>query len=299
VDLKKLRTFRAVAQAGSATRAATRLRLTQPAVSRILAGLEAELQFKLFKRDAQRLSLSRDGAAFLREAERLLASAEELNEAARHIRNGRLSRIRIVAMPTLAHGLVPAALAGLKKRHPLLSISVDMRRRAEITSWMTGRQFDLGLAMLPVDYPGLTSRKFASCHAMVGVAKRHRLAKQSTISIKDLAQEPLIGFSMDTIMQAKINQMFERHGGLPPLAIDTSSSLAACHFVASGLGCSIVDCFAAYATRHLDIRFRPLEPALQYEYGVLWEKDQLLSPLLNELCTELSEAAQRIVAEMT
>lgn len=295
MDLKELHAFRAVVEAGTVTRAATRLRLTQPAVSRILAGLEAELRFKLFERSKQRLILSPEGAAFFRETERLLANAEELQDAARNIRDGRLSRIRIVAMPALAHGLLPEALAAFKTSHPRLSVSVDVRRRAEVTRWVAGRQFDLGLAALPVDYPGVSSRKLAACRAIVAIPRGHRLAKRATVSIKDLSRESLIGLGTDALIQTRINRLFERNGGVPPLAIETSSLLAVCHFVASGFGCGIVDPFTAYAARDPGTEFRPLEPALHLEYGVLWEKDQALSAPLAALCGHLATVAERIV----
>ena len=67
--------------------------------------------------------MSAEGMAFFRETERLLANADELHDAARDIRDGRLSRLRIVAMPAMAHGLLPEALAGAgegtAEHHPL------------------------------------------------------------------------------------------------------------------------------------------------------------------------------------
>jgi DNA-binding transcriptional LysR family regulator len=297
MDIKELRAFRSVVEAGTVTRAAVRLRLTQPAVSRILSALEAELGFKLFDRSKNRLLLTPEGTAFFRETERLLATAEELQDAARDIRDGRLSRLRIVAMPALAHGLLPEALAAFKKTHPRLSVSVDVRRRVEVTRWVAGRQFDLGLAALPVDYPGLSTQKLTSCRAIVAVAKDHPFSKQKTVSLDQLAAESLVGLSADAMIQSKINRLFARRGGVPPLAIDTSSLLAVCHFVASGLGCGIVDPFTAHAARHPGIIFRPLEPSLQLDYGILWEKDQQLSSTLSALCAELAATAARIVQD--
>ena len=294
MELKELLAFRAIVEAGTVTKAAVRLRLTQPAVSRILGGLETEIGFKLFERNKKRLVLSPEGTAFLREAERLLANAEELDEAARDIRDGRLSRIRIVAMPALAHGLLPEALASFRKGHPRLSVSVDVRRRAEVTRWVAGRQFDIGLAALPVDYPGISSRKLVSCRAIVALPRAHPLARKRSVSVNHMKGESLVGLGADAMIQDKINRYFARRGGAPPLAIDTSSLLAVCHFVASGLGCGIVDPFTAHAASHPALAFRPLEPALTLEYGILWEKDHSLSTSLDSLCSELAIAAARI-----
>ena len=144
---------------------------------------------------------------------------------------------------------------------------------------------------IPVDYPGVTSRKLISCRAIVALPKDHRLAAQDRISVKDLERESLIGLGTDAMIQTRISRLFERQGGAPPLAINTSSLLAVRNFVASGFGCGIVDPLTASAVRDPWIEFHPLEPALQLEYGVLWNKGQPLSGLLSQVCTELAIVA--------
>ena len=71
--------------------------------------------------------------------------------------------------------------------------------------------------------------------------------------------------------------------------------VAVCHFGASGFGCGIVDPFTAYAARHSALAFRPLEPALDLEHGVLWERDHALSAALVAMCGHLTSTAERVV----
>src|SRR5262245_6516427 len=199
MDLKDLSTFRTVVDAGTVTKAAVRLALTQSAVSRILSGLEEELGFRLFDRIKNRLILSAEGSAFLHETERLFMSFDELRDAARDIQQGRLSRIRIVAMPALAHGLLPATLAEFRRAHPRLAVSVDVRRRSEVTRWIAGRQFDLGLASLPLDHPGIATQRLVTVSALVALPKGHPLLRNKTVSAADLRTLSLVGLGPDAL----------------------------------------------------------------------------------------------------
>jgi DNA-binding transcriptional LysR family regulator len=163
-----------------------------------------------------------------------------------------------------------------------------------VSRWIAGRQFDLGLASLPVDYPGVASRRILSTRAVVALPRGHRLVRQRKVSIQDLAAESLIGLGADAMIQSKINRLFARIGRAPRLTVDTSSLLAVCHFVAAGLGCGIVDPFTAYAARSSAIAFRTLEPRLTLDYGILSERDQPLSEQLQALCEEIAAAALRL-----
>ena len=261
MDIKDLNAFRVVVEAGTVTRAALQLRRTQPAVSRMVARLEDELGFKLFERTQKRFSLTAEGDAFFRETDRLLASFDEIIEAARDIREGRLSRVRIVSMPALAHGLLPDALAAFQKSHPRISISV------------AGRQFDIGIASRPVDYPGVSTRRIVKARALAALPREHALARAKTVALSDLASEPLVGLGADAMIQIRINRLF----------------------VASGLGCGIVDPFTAHAVGRSDVAFRPLEPHLEFEYGLLFEKDFPQSAQITALCDEIVATAPGIM----
>jgi DNA-binding transcriptional LysR family regulator len=292
--ISELRAFRAVVDAGSVTRAALQLRLTQPTVSRIIAGLERRAGFRLFERAGGRLVLGSDGEAFYQEAERFLSNAQALSDTARDLKEGKLYRVRIVSMPALAYGLLPQALQRIRQGGHKLAVSVEVRRRAEVTRWVAGKQFDLGLASLPVDYPGLAKRRLVSTQACVALPKGHRLARQRSVSAEDLASEPLIGLTADALIQERIGRLFNRLGRSPNFSVSTSSLLAVCHFVSTGIGCGIVDPFTAHAARHMPIAFRILEPRMALHYGLLWDKEIPLSERLLGFSDELVRVAAEL-----
>jgi DNA-binding transcriptional LysR family regulator len=293
MNLRHLQVLRAIVEGGTATAAAQRVLLTQSAVSRSIATLELEVGFRLFDRIKQRLVLTEEGAAFVQEAERLLSGLDELHNVAREIREKRFARLRLVAMPAIAHGLLPEALARFQKAHPRLSVSVEIRRRAEVTRWIAGRQFDVGFAALPANYPGV---HLITVAAVAALPSNHRLARSASITALQLQKEELIGLASDTVVQSKISTYFQERGIVPKVKIDSSSLLSVCHFVAAGLGCGIVDPFTASSVKSEQIAFRPLSPELKIEYGMLFQKHHSTTPLIRDFCSHVRTIAAELNA---
>jgi DNA-binding transcriptional LysR family regulator len=298
LKISELIAFQAVVDAGSVTRAASRLGLTQPTVSKLISGLESRLGFPLFERARRRLVLAPDGEAFHREAERFLANADALTETARYLRDHTPLRTRMVCMPALAYGLLPRALSRLQETTEALAVTVEIRRRAEVTRWIAGKHFDLGLANLPVDYPGITTRRLVSTHAYVALPRQHRLAKERTVSAAALASDTMIGMPSNALIQERAARLFRRLGLSPRFSVTTSSLLAVCHFVAAGIGCAIVDPFTANAARNLAIKFRPLEPSMPLHYGLLFDKEKPLSPQFEQIAKVLTQVGNEIAEDI-
>src|SRR5262249_28048746 len=156
--------------------------------------------FRIFERIKQRLILTEEGTAFFQEAERLLSGLDELQNVARDIREKRIARLRIIAMPALAHGVLPIVLARLERSHAKLSVSVEIRPRGEVTRWVAGRQFDIGFASLPTDYPGVVSQPLVAVKAVAALPAGHKLARAKSIAAVDLGQEEMIGLGADTMI---------------------------------------------------------------------------------------------------
>src|SRR5262249_12863352 len=162
----------------------------------------------------------------------LLSGLDELQNVAGEIRDKTFARLRLVAMPAIAHGLLPGALARFQKTHPRLSVSVEIRRRAEVTRWIAGRQFEVGFAALPANYPGVISQHLITAAAVVALPCNHRLVQHNSITPSQLQKEDLIGLGSDALVQSKIGSYFQERGFVPRLKIVSSSLLSVCHFVA-------------------------------------------------------------------
>src|SRR5262245_49598352 len=132
MNLRQLRAVQAVAELGSVTAAAKRLGLTQSAVSRMIGGLEAELGLALFERYRRRLILSKHALQFIGRAERIVSEMQELQNSARAIRQGRIERLRVIAVPPFLQHVIPEAVAKRIKANPQLSVRLDIARRVDL-----------------------------------------------------------------------------------------------------------------------------------------------------------------------
>jgi DNA-binding transcriptional LysR family regulator len=142
MNLKRLQAFRAVFEAGSVTRAAEQLHTTQPALSRLIGDLEAELGLALFARQKRRLVPTAEGRMFHREAEKALAAVDQIVDIARDIRTLKGSHLRIVAPMLTAFSVLPAAVAAFRASHPRTRVSLEVTNIRDIADWVANGPFD-------------------------------------------------------------------------------------------------------------------------------------------------------------
>ncbi len=188
LNLERVRKFVAVAEELHFGRAAERLHIAQPVLSRQIRALEQELKVQLFVRDRRRTELTAAGEQLLADARPLLAGADALR-----LRVGRAARGRhsftVGFMPGL---IVTAAVRALSERHP--DVAVDVVR----TSWddqvevVRDGRVDVSYIRLPVDQSGLTVRPLLSEPRVAVLPAEHRLAGKESIAIADLADEHLL-----------------------------------------------------------------------------------------------------------
>ena len=192
MNLNRLRAFRAVAQSGSVTKAAERLHMTQPGVSRLIGELERELGLSLFARERQRLLLTSEGQSFLREAQRALSAVEDIVELAKDIRTLKGAHIRIVTHAMTALGIVPAAIETLIKRHPQIRTTLEMKDIRDIPEWIATGSFDVGLAYASFNDPRIEMEKLAVLKAVLVLPANHRLSRKRVVTVRDLDGERMV-----------------------------------------------------------------------------------------------------------
>jgi DNA-binding transcriptional LysR family regulator len=194
MDLIQLRYFQAVARRQHVSRAAAELRVAQPALSRAIARLEAEVGVPLFDRRGRRVQLNRFGAMFLARADRAL---DELDQGRHELRDaaGHAQGTVAVAAETLRtlSGLVAGFLAG----HPGVSFRLFQSPAPAMAAQLQAGEVDLCLASQPLPGPalpsaGLLSTELLSEEVLLAVPPSHRLAGRTRAAVADLAGEPFV-----------------------------------------------------------------------------------------------------------
>ncbi|GII57599.1 LysR family transcriptional regulator [Planotetraspora thailandica] len=188
VDLRKIRYFMAVADELNFGRAAERLHIAQPVLSRQIQALEKELNAELFTRDKRRTALTAAGKQLVVDAELLLAGAEALRRRVAQAARA-ADTFTVGFMPGLT---VTGPVRALGRAHPGLTVDVLRTGWADQVAVLHDGRADIGYVRLPVDPAGLEMRPLFSERRGVLLPADHRLAGEESLHIADLADEHLL-----------------------------------------------------------------------------------------------------------
>jgi DNA-binding transcriptional LysR family regulator len=286
LDLRKVRYFVAVAEELNFRRAAERLHLAQPVLSRQIRALEKELDARLFVRDSSGTKLTEAGVQLLADASLLLAGADaarrRVAQAARAT-----ATFTVGFMPGLT---VTGAVRALGGAHP--DITVEVLRTSwtdQVTVLHDGRA-DIGYVRTPIDLTGLqTSALFTEPRVAV-LPSNHRLAAKHEVSIRDLAAEHLL---QHPDMVPEWRSVAKEMRGLPePPGFARRSVEEKLEHVAAGRGFTVLpESMATYYQRS-DVAWTPIVDIAPNEVRLAW-----VSSRRNPLIAEFVELAETSVSD--
>jgi DNA-binding transcriptional LysR family regulator len=280
----QLRGFVAVAEELHFGRAAERLSMTQPPLSRQIQKLEREVAVRLFERDNRRVTLTPAGAAFLTEARRLLALAESAPDLARRISAGSTGTVRIGFTAGSTYGVLGDLLNVVGGTLPEIDLDLhEMVTREQIEALLAG-EIDLGLARPPFDPDTFDSRLLHREAMLVAVPAGHRLAALGRpVMAADLVQVPLIMHS-----PTRARYFYDLVVGLVPIAHQNvvhtvGQILTMVWLVAAGRGIAFVPASArglgVAGVEYLELSGLAGDPV---ELHLLWTRDAV-NPALRQV----------------
>jgi len=275
VELRHLRYVVALASELHFARAAARLHIAQPPLSQQIKALEEELGVRLFARTSRRVALTDAGAAFVAEARRTLASAEQAVEAARRAARAETGRLAIGYVGSASYELLPAALRAFRSRAPDVQLVLEEMSSNEQSRGVLAGTLDLGFVRRP---PPIDRRLAGTVvwrePIVVAVPRDHLLAARRSIRLRQLDGEPFV------IHPARLRPSWAdvaydlcRGAGFEPNVVQEAVEMAsALSLVAAGIGIALVP-GAVRAMPRPGVVFLPLAPAPRTEL-VLVRRDE-------------------------
>jgi LysR family transcriptional regulator, benzoate and cis,cis-muconate-responsive activator of ben and cat genes len=193
MELRTLRYFVAVAETGNISRAAKRIFLTQPALSRQIKALEEEIGQCLLTRQAHSIRLTPVGQALVGEARELLQHADQVLERVRKAGQG--VRLRVGYAPSLASGLLSAAVGSFTQAHPGARVELFDLSSAELLAGLQGNTLDVVLTVGQVrESRDVKWTPLVRAPWKLAVHRKHRLARRQRVTPAEVAREPLLCF---------------------------------------------------------------------------------------------------------
>lgn len=247
MELRHLRYFVAVAEAGHMTRAALALGIQQPPLSQQIKALEQELGLRLFQRHPKGVALTDAGQQLLDEARRLLGDLAAMQERLRRVARGERGRLRVAfTSSAAAHAFTPRLLRECRRRYPEIGLEVSESSAAEITEALAAGRLHGGLLRVPVAHPpGLRFEHLLDEPALLALPVDHPLLAGGgarPIAIHELRDEPLVLVRRPGApgLYANLLALCEAAGFEPRIAAEVERMMSNLNLVAAGVGISVV-----------------------------------------------------------
>ncbi|MBM3449374.1 MAG: LysR family transcriptional regulator [Armatimonadetes bacterium] len=244
LNVHQLKIFHTVARAGSFSRAAEELRITQPSVSIQVRELERTLGVELFDQIGKRIFLTEAGKILEDYAVRVLGLLNEAEHAIRDVKGATGGHLRVGATSVPGVYLLPPVLGQLRERLANTEVTLEIGFARPIQERLLRNELDIAVLGGGQRHEALVHTAYRTDEMAVVAAPRNPLASRRDLAANDLARERLIFRERGSGMRDAIDQAFEAQGLSPLPAMELSSIEAIIHAVTADLGVSILSHFA-------------------------------------------------------
>ncbi len=283
--------FCAVADAGSISGAAQRLRISQPAVSKQIAELEAQLGVQLLDRLPRGCRLTEAGRVLAGYGRRWMGIEADAARAIEEVRGLRRGRISVGASQTIGAYVIPKVLARFYREYPLVELDLRIANTEVIQRQLLDGGIEVGLTEGPLESDELASQVFLKDEMVLVVPPSHVLAERSRVVAKDLAAERFIFREEGSGTRAVVDRSLKAKGLAITPVLSLASPEAIKHAVIEGLGIAILS--RLVVARELDRRelvaVAIADLKIQRPFQLQQVRGRAQSPALRQLLAMLAE----------
>lgn len=285
MELRHLRYFLAVGEALSFTKAAARLRVAQPALSRQIRDLEDEIGVDLLRRNPRGVTLTPEGKLFLAEARELLKLSRESVKKVHAMVHGEYSELHIgYRVPTITE-ILPKALAAFQEAEPSVKVLLHELAFDELIAGLRSAVLELAILLQPTGEQ-ITGIEFESLHTYplcVALSAAHPLAGLESIPLEKLAAEPILGLRRNDY-RGYLDRIFAPSGFKPRIVTECDTCNSVLIEVEAGHGIALCAPIVKLAPGQ-QLLYRPLTGTTEsLSAGIARAKNGNLTPAAEEFC---------------
>jgi DNA-binding transcriptional LysR family regulator len=270
INPRQLEAFRSVMLTGSMTLAAETLKISQPAVSRLVRDLEEVLAIRLFRREGNRLIPGAEAQRLFREVDRFYQGMDQIERVAQDLKTVRTGTLRIGSITSLGMDFLSEAIRRFLQTHPDVYVSLEIRPALGILELAAANQIDVGyVGFYGTDYPAVKVEQQWSLPAVCVLPGDHALAVKNEIELGDLQGQRLITLGKNSPLRIRLDQALEAAGVTCQRTLETTFAHAACSLVARGLGITVSDPFTTSFLKDQSLAIRPLVPVIPFLFSMI------------------------------
>ena len=275
LDWHLLEAFRVAGRLQHVTRAAKELGTSQPALSRALARLEANLSTPLFQKVGRSIRLTRDGAMFLTCVERALGEIDEGRLRLAKLAGPESGTISLGFLRTLGARYVPNLVRQFATKFPKIKFTFSQNNSTAIEEQLEHGDLDLVFTAVPPGRTTLGWSRVADQNLILIVPHTHRLARRKRAALREVAGDPFISFKRGHAIRHFSDQLCQTAGFVPSIRFEGDDSSSIAGFVTAGFGVAIVP---PESSEFADVvRLTITEPRARRAIGIAWVDDRFLS----------------------
>lgn len=263
MDLRHLKYFLAVAEELNIGRAAARLHISQPPLTRQIRALEAELGVELFLRTAKGVELTQAGQMFKEEASNIRMLVEAAIDRVRRAGEGKLGRLDVAIFGSAIYDIIPQLLQEFRGRLPGVNVVLHTMNKREQIEALLQRRITVAFNRLTPPEPGIGSELVAMERLSVVLPVGHPLAAAEAVPFRALGQYPMVLFP--NVGQPNfvdhVVELCKRHGFEPTIAQEVGDAVTGVALVARGFGITLIPESAAKALKFEGTVYRPFADA--------------------------------------
>ena len=276
MDIRTLRYFVEVVRQQSFTRAAEKLFVTQPTISKMLKNLEDELNCILLIRDGRRLLLTDTGRVVFERGLALLAEFRQLEAELSDINQLKTGVLRLGIPPMV--GMLMAGPIGLfRQRYPGVELKISEFGGLTVQQAVMNGELDMALTALPVEESGLTTLSLFSHPLCVLTPHSGKWLECDAVSPETLAEHPLLIYNEDFALSKQLLKLFVEHGVKPRIAVRSGQWDFLAAMVQAGVGIAILPEPICQRLDKNTLKWLPLESELSWKLGMIWREGVYLS----------------------
>ena len=259
LNLRDIRAFVTVAQAGNFTKAASRLHLSQPALTVQIRRLEETVGARLFDRNSRSVALTQTGRELLPMLQRSLNDMEQALRDARALGDGSSGTVRLACLPTFAASTLPELIQAFRKRVPQSRFQIRDVVASMVNTLVRNEEVDIGVTGGNTVDATLDVLHTGEDRLVVVCPKGHALARKRTIRVADLEDTPLVLTAPGTSVRAVVDAALAAARFSPDIACEPTYMMTAVAMVRGGLGVSVLPASAREVRAEPGMVTRPID----------------------------------------
>lgn len=271
------------------------LRVSQPAISKMLREAEEQLGFRVFDRRGGRLKTRAETESLISAIERVFLDVESIHLLAARMRAPQKTAVRIAGLASFTQTLVPLATAAFRARHPDAAVGIHSLQAEEVVDWVASGKADLGVIQSGTDHNWVQTLSSFQTRVVCAMHPGHPLARQKRVELQDLRHHTVISYHLNEPSTLRMSEVFREAGETLSPAVTVSNAATAVALVERGIGVALITPLILSTRPSKSVVLRDVSPGIHLKLRIVGASKDARSKETQDFALELRRAAQALI----